>query len=198
MSVAVKQFGVRQLFVFHMTSDTAPGTWATGQRYVGVKKIGFAREIASVIQEGDDAILFVSRQNKAINFTVEISGVNLPIQALIQGATLTEIAAVVGPPEVLVSTHMIVGVEDQPAAFGLIAKILGKKGGCAHVCLYNCIETEGGLVEAAMDAFAGTSWTGKAMACPEDEKALLAVRHWAVNNNVSTTWATNLVTDVTP
>lgn len=196
MTVSVARYGVQQLYLYPITDPTvgAP-VYGSGLRAACVRKVAFPRAVTEAILEGDDSICLVSQQTKALDFEIEFGGAPLDVQAMIQGATLVEDA---GPP---VTSHLVVGINDVPAQFGLIARVIGRSGGFAHLCLFNNTELGGGPEEAAMDTFAMSVYKGKSIPSPVDEASLYGVKHWEAGTTliaVDTTWANNDVTDVTP
>ena len=196
MTVAVSRYGVQRLHLFEMTDDTigAP-VYDDGLRAACVRKVGFARKIVEAILEGDDTICVASSETKALDFVLEFGGAPLDVQAMIQGATLVEDA---GPPE---TSHLIVSINDVPAQFGVMCRVLGKKGGFAHLALFNCTELGGGPEEAALDTFAMSNYKGQALPSPEDEAALYGIKHWKKGTaliDIDVVWANNDVSDVAP
>jgi len=192
MTVKVVHFSAKRAYAFEMTDDTvgAP-VYGTGQRLNCVRKIGFERNVAEAMLEGDGGVCDATRENKSINFELDFGGVELDLIALIQGATLNEIT---GPPA---ESHLIVGTEDVEIAFGVITRVLGRRGGSAHIALFNCREQGGGYTAAEIDNYGKTTFKGIGLASPYNEKALYAVWHSGQNVEVDTTWADNVVTNLT-
>lgn len=192
MTVSIVHFSIRRLYVYRMTDDTvgAP-VYATGVRARCARKLSFERNMATATLEGDGGVCHATREIKSLNFEIDYGGVPLDVNALLMGSTLNEIT---GPP---LASHMIISTDDLEISFGAIAKVLGRNGGAAHVAIFNAREQGGGAVAPTMDAYGTTVLNGIALPSPYDEAALAGIYHRATDVDISTTWASNVVTNLT-